>query len=288
MKKLNKVLTLSVATLSLGFALTGFSSCGTSSDDKTISVAASDVPHAEILNGAVKGILESKGYTLKVSTLDWTLQNDAVANGEYDANYFQHIPYLSTYAGKVELTATCKVHYEPLGIYKGKKSSLEGVTTVEICDDDSNAIRALQLLKAKGVLTGDLPIDAAGEKLTFTDKNWTSSNGVNVYLIAENLLAQSRGDYDIACLPCNTALTGNIASTERIAVEDDPAQVSAKANVLAVRKYDYLNNTSYKTKIDVLTDALLSTTVSEYVATKYSGNITCDSSSQIDLRSSIK
>ncbi len=286
MKKLNKVLTLSAAVLSLGFALTGFSSCG--SDKTVISIAASDVPHAEILNECVKGIIEEKGYTLKVATIDWTTQNDAVANGDYDANYFQHIPYLSTYTGKVELAATCKVHYEPLGIYKGKASSLTGVKDVEICDDDSNAIRALQLLKAKGIITGALPIDEAGEKLTIETKSWTSENNVKVYLIAENLLAQSRGDYDIACLPCNTALTGNIASTERLAVEDDPAQVSAKANVLAVRKYDYLNDTSYKTKIDVLTNVLLSSEVSEYVATKYSGNITCDSSTQIDLRSEIK
>lgn len=288
MKKLNKVLTLSAAVLSLGFGLTGFTSCGGTSGTTVIYVAASDVPHAEILNECVKGIVEKQGYTLKVSTIDWTTQNDAVANGDYDANYFQHIPYLSTYEGKVELTATCKVHYELLGIYKGKASSLTGVTSVEICDDDSNAIRALQLLKAKSVITGDLPIDAAGEKLTFKGKTWTSENGVTVYLIAENLLAQSRTDYDIACLPCNTALTGNVASTERLAVEDDPTQVSAKANVLAVRKYDYLNDTSYKTKIDVLTDALLSSEVSSYVATKYSGNITCDSSTQIDLRSSIK
>lgn len=285
MKKLNKVLTLSAAVLSLGFSLTGLSSCGS---EKVISVAASDVPHAEILNECVKGIIEKEGYTLKVSTIDWTTQNDAVANKDYDANYFQHIPYLSQYAGSVELTATCKVHYEPLGIYKGKASSLTGVTTVEVCDDDSNAIRALELLKAKNVITGTLPVDSTGEKLTFEGKTWTSENGVTVYLIAENLLATSRSDYDIACLPCNTALTGNVAATERLAVEDDPAQVSAKANVLAVRKYDYLNDTNYKTKIDVLTDALLSTEVSQYVATKYSGNITCDSSTQIDLRSSIK
>ena len=56
--------------------------------DKTIYVCASGVPHAEVLRGAVKAELEKKGYTLKITELDWTMQNDAVAGGDYDANYF--------------------------------------------------------------------------------------------------------------------------------------------------------------------------------------------------------
>ena len=60
--------------------------------DKTIYVCASGVPHAEVLRGAVKAELEKKGYTLKITELDWTMQNDAVAGGDYDANYFQHLP----------------------------------------------------------------------------------------------------------------------------------------------------------------------------------------------------
>ena len=72
-----------------------------------------------------------------------------------------------------------------------------------------------------------------------------------VILISENLLVSSKKDYDIACLPCNTALTGNVLSITRLAVEDNPEQVSLNANVLAVRKNDYLNDSSYKAKIDI-------------------------------------
>lgn len=261
-------------------------SCGNNGEDKNITVCASDVPHAEILNGSVKSYVEAQGYKLNVTVLDWTTQNDAVANGDYDANYFQHVPYLETYTGTTELVATCKVHYEPLGIYKGKAdASLDNVKSIEVCDDVSNAIRAFELLKAKGILS-EIPVK--DDALTFEGSSWTSTEGITVTLIAENLLVSSRTDYDLACLPCNTALTGNVSADERLLVEDDPAQVSLKANVLAVRKADYLNNASYKAKIDVLTDALLSSETSTFVKNQYNGVITCDSSSQIDLRSLIK
>lgn len=286
---MKKILSFVALTLSLGASLT-LTGCNSSSstNTKTISVCASDIPHAQILNGVVKNIVENQGYTLEVKTLDWTLQNDAVANKDYDANYFQHVPYLESYTGTTKLVATCKVHYEPLGIYQGKATSLTNITSVEICDDTSNAIRALQLLQNKGIITGDLPVDKAGENLTFSGKEWTSSNGIKVTLIAENLLASSRTDYDIACIPGNTALTANISLSLRLAVEDDADQASLKANVLAVRHDDYLNDTSYKAKIDVLTDALLSKDTRDYVNQYYNGMVRCDSSTQIDLRSSIK
>ena len=145
----------------------GLTSCN--KEDKTIYVCASELPHADILENAVAPILKEKGYTLKVTVLDWTIQNDSVANKDYDANYFQHIPYLETYTGAVKLFASAKVHYEPLGIYKGKESTdLEtGLISVAICNDESNAIRALELLAAKGFINGDLPISEDG-KLTFT------------------------------------------------------------------------------------------------------------------------
>lgn len=272
-------------------AAVAFTACD---DSKTISVCASDVPHAEVLNGIVKAELEKKGYKLKVTVLDWTEQNAAVAAGDYDANYFQHVPYLETYTGSVKLFASCKVHYEPLGIYYGKSNTatLESGKTFAICNDASNAVRAFKLLEAKGVIDKDAegsnyPIKEDGESLNLGDvaTSWTSADGqVKVSLIAENLLVSSRSDYDFALLPCNTAYTGNVTSAERIAAEDDPAEVAGKANVIAARLNDYNNNAEYKAKIDALTDVMLSQAVSEYFANKYLGAMTCDSSSQIDLR----
>lgn len=280
-----KKLLLTITTL---LTLCSLASCSEDST-KVIKVCASEIPHAEVLKGCVKQLVEKQGYKLKIKVLDWTLQNDAVANGDYDANYFQHVPYLNKYTlnGVNPLAAAVKVHYEPLGIYHGKSTgNLEDGKTFEICNDTSNAIRALELLKAKGVFT-TIPVSEDGQSLIFEGNSWTSE-GKKVTLISEELLVASLKDYDFACLPCNTALTGKISNSTQVAKEDDPDQVSLKANIIAVRKENYLNDAIYKTKIDVLCDAMLSSEVSSFFERQYSGLMTCDSSSQIDLRSDIQ
>lgn len=290
MKKLFTALL--IVTLTLTSSL--FFGCG--SGGNVISVCASDVPHAEVLNGIVKEELSKKGYVLKVKILDWTMQNDGVANGDYDANYFQHVPYLETYQGRVKLFASCKVHYEPLGIYYGKAKKgtpLSEGKTFSVCNDTSNAIRAFELLEAKGVISktaegGNYPVKDNGEELNIAGaaSSWKSKDGkITVTLIAENTLVTTRQDYDFTLLPCNTAYTGNIPSSERIAVEDDPAQVSLKANVIAARLDDYKTDPEYKAKIDALTEVMLSKAVSDYFESKYLGAMTCDATTQIDLRS---
>lgn len=263
--------------------LFGLTSTGCFSQDKTIRVCASELPHADVLNNCVREILKLKGYKLEVSVLDWTLQNDGVANKDYDANYFQHIPYLETYSGKTSLFATCKVHYEPLGIYYGreKKELLEG-KSFEICNDESNAVRALKLLQEKGVLK-EAPITNDG-KLAFTGSTWISDNDIKITLISEELLVSSINDYDFALLPCNTAYTGNISSSRLVDKEDNQTLILENANVIAARQNDYLEDSVYKKKIDVLTEAMLSKEVREYIQKKYEGKITCDEKTQIDLR----
>lgn len=277
MKKSLKVL---VAFILLFISLVTLCSC--KNDENVIRVCASELPHADILNNIVKEKLKEKGYTLEVTVLDWTMQNDAVANKDYDANYFQHIPYLNTYQGKTKLMATCKVHYEQLSIYYGKKNiSLLDGKTFAICNDESNAIRALNLLFSKGVIN-EVPVN--NNHLSFNGNSWTSSNGVTITLIDEGLLAAALNDYDFACLPCNTAYTGNISNDRIVGVEDDKELVIKNANVLAVREDDYKNDLAYKEKIDILTNILLSSEVSDYVKAKFGQIITCDSTTQIDLR----
>lgn len=296
MKKFAKFTLIITLIASLLAAVVVLAACNSNKNSATtITVCASDVPHAEILNGVVKDILKAQGYDLKVTILDWQEQNGAVASKDYDANYFQHIPYLLSGDFANSLVFTCTVHYEPLGIYYGKASvgtSVADGRSFEICNDESNAVRALQLLETNGVFSkasegNNYPITNDG-KLAFDD-TWTASNGATVTLIAENLLVASIRDYDFACLPCNTALTGNVSAdaNHRAAVENDPAQVTGKANGLAVRKADYLNDVVYKAKIDALTNALLSQEVANYIAQKYNNVILCNANTQIDLRSQI-
>ena len=92
----------------------------------TLKVAASPTPHAEILNVA-KEVLAEQGIDLEVVEFsDYVQPNLVTENGEVDANYFQHTPYLDSFNEEngTHLVSVGAVHYEPFGIYPGKSSDL--------------------------------------------------------------------------------------------------------------------------------------------------------------------
>lgn len=96
---------------------------------KTVTVAASPTPHAEILKVA-KEILAEKNITLKVTEFtDYVQPNNVVESGDIDANYFQHTPYLDDFNAQngTHLVSLGAIHVEPLGIYGGKQTTLEAI-----------------------------------------------------------------------------------------------------------------------------------------------------------------
>lgn len=96
---------------------------------KTVSVAASPTPHAEIL-GVVKKILAEKNITLEIKEFtDYVQPNNVVESGEIDANYFQHVPYLDDFNKEngTHIVSVAAIHVEPLGIYGGKQTSLDAI-----------------------------------------------------------------------------------------------------------------------------------------------------------------
>ena len=118
-----------VAAVLTGVLVAGTLSTGVyaKDDDKTITVAASATPHAEILEEA-KPLLEKEGYELEVTVFDdYVRPNEVVESGEFDANYFQHIPYLDQFNEEkgTHLVNAGGIHYEPFGIYPGTKDSLD-------------------------------------------------------------------------------------------------------------------------------------------------------------------
>ena len=138
MKK--KVLALLLLTVTAAGLVT---SCGKSSagGDKVIKIAASETPHSEILNQA-KDILKEQGYDLQVTVFeDYVQPNNVVEQGEFDANYFQHINYLNSFNDEngtsLAVAENGKIHYEPFGIYAGTKTSLsdiaDGITSRDSC-----------------------------------------------------------------------------------------------------------------------------------------------------------
>ncbi|HUM61647.1 MAG TPA: MetQ/NlpA family ABC transporter substrate-binding protein [Clostridia bacterium] len=150
MKKLFVVLLILVLTLG---------SLVTFAEEQVIRIAASANPH-EILLNFVKDDLKALGYDLQVTWVDgYVLQNPATSAGEYEANFFQHRPYLNNYNETVDeagkLVAVIPVHYEPFGIYAGTKKSLDELVdgdSIAVPNDPSNVTRALLLLQDAGLI----------------------------------------------------------------------------------------------------------------------------------------
>lgn len=122
MKKFVSVLTAAVL---LALCLVG---CG-SKEKKVIKVGASATPHAEILE-QVKGTLAEQGYDLQVKVYDdYVLPNTATEDGDLDANYFQHKPYLDDFNAEnnTHIVSVSAIHVEPMGLYGGLQTSLDAL-----------------------------------------------------------------------------------------------------------------------------------------------------------------
>ena len=214
MKKSIKVLALASLVASLGT----LASCGGS--EKTIRICASEIPHAKILNECIKPLLKEEGYDLKVKVLDWTQQNSAVAQGDYDANYFQHIPYLTNYNASVsdnlKLTPIVKVHYERLCMYAEDENHkvLTNGDKIALVDDQANLERALKLLEQEGVLTiknnaykNDIySVDVSKVQDVVTLKE--GYENVKLKCMPESTMCQALTDYNFGILSGNTAMLG--------------------------------------------------------------------------------
>ena len=260
----NKIKLIGLVSQLLAVTLCG---CGGASENN-ITICASELPHAKILNEVVKDILIEDGYNLTVTILDWTIQNDAVANGEYDANYFQHVPYLNTYEGSTKLVPACKVHYEKLCLYSGDKDTnkkLDDGETIEIVNDPSNIERALNLLASYNVLKiNESNYDVTKNFVNFDTSNPNSCvtflNGYtkcSLTCVKESNLCASLSDYNFGIIPGNSALTGlgsNVSSRIVLSEKASDELISEKANIIAVKEN---NKQSEKTKelVKVFSDA---------------------------------
>ena len=257
-------------TLALVLVL-GLTACGAAGGDKTITIAASPTPHAEILK-VVKDVLAEDGWTLEiVEYADYVVPNNVVDDGEMDANYFQHQPYLDTFNAEngTALVSVAVVHYEPFGIYTGTKSSLEELAEgdqIAIPNDGSNRARALILLQEKGLIT---LAEGVGFDATVLD---IVENPLNLEVV-EMEAAQIAGVRDsvaLAVINGNYALLAGLnVTTDAIASEDaasDAAQTYA--NVLVVKEG---NEESEKTL--ALKEALMSEAVKTYINENYNGAV---------------
>lgn len=238
---------------------------------KKITVAASPVPHAEILEAA-KPILAEKGYDLDIKVFeDYVQPNEVVISGDIDCNYFQHIPYLESYNEEKgsDLTIAGRIHYEPFGIYPGTKSSLEEIgegDVIAVPNDTSNEARALLLLQENGIIKLK---DGAG--LTATKQDIAENpHNVEIKELEAAQIPHVKDEVAYAVMNGNYALeAGFIASKDSLTYEkSDSEAAKTYVNVIAVKAGNEENE-----GIKALVEVLKSDEIKKFIDEKYEGAV---------------
>ncbi len=241
---------------------------------EVIKVGATATPHGEILE-SIKDALAAEGYDLDIVIYDdYVLPNKALADGELDANYFQHRPYLNSYneSNGTDLVSAAVIHYEPFGIYSNGVTSLADLAegaTILIPADDSNGTRALLLLQQEGLI--ELPegasLDSSLTTLDVVDDHGYVITPVQADLIPSQLKNSDEGT--IAIINGNYALAAGYTSADALAYEStDSEATETYANVIAVR-----NGDENSAKIQALIKALQTDAVKEFINDTYKGSV---------------
>lgn len=281
MKSLKKVVGLGI----LGATFLGLAACSNGSGNQTeesasssstaektvLTVGASSTPHAEILE-QVKDDLAAEGIDLTITVFDdYVLPNTALNDGDLDANFFQHTPYLENFNKEhgTDLVSAGSIHFEPLGIYPGKAKSLDEISEggkVSIPNDATNGARALLLLEAAGLIKLK-----DGADITTTSKDIVENpKNLEIVELDASQIARSVQDVDVAVINANYVLeAGFNVENDALQKEDkDSEAAQTYANIIAVKAGDENSET-----IKALLAALQSDKVKDYINETYQGAV---------------
>jgi D-methionine transport system substrate-binding protein len=270
---LKNILKLTVA----GAIALGFVACTDSKESKEsketkveakqtiIKIGATPVPHVEILE-AVKPLLKAKGYDLEiVEFTDYVTPNIAVNEGELDANFFQHLPYLTEFNKNknTELVKTVNVHLEPMGLYSHKikaLSELEDGATIAVPNDPTNESRALDILVKEGLLTfKDVEFKTAID-IVNNPKN------LKIKELDAPQLPRVLDEVDAAIINTNYALSANLNPLKDALIIE--SKDSPYANIIVVKK-----GNENKDSIKALDEVINSEEIRTFIKEKYQGSI---------------
>ena len=278
---MNKKFLALLLSLALCLSLAACGGSDTASDDSaaddtasedaaetvTLTVAASPTPHAVILEQCVD-ILAEQGINLVINQYDdYVVPNTAVEDGDEDANYFQHQPYLDEFneSRGTHLVSVAGVHIEPMGIYAGKTTSLDELAdgaVIGIPNDPTNEGRALLLLEAQGLIKLD-----DSSNLSATPNNIVENpKNLEFQEIEAQTLPSSRPDLDLAVINSNYALGAGLnPTTDALASESSD---SPYVNVLVVKEGNEDNPA-----IQALVEALHSDTIRDFITEEFDGAV---------------
>ena len=255
------------AVLALGV----LTACGGQEEGGTIKVAASATPHAEILE-QVKPILAEQGWELEVTVFnDYVQPNNVVESGEFDANYFQHIPYLEDFNEEhgTHLVNAGGIHYEPFGIYPGTKSdlsTLESGDVIAVPNDTTNEARALLLLQDNGIITLKDGVGLEATVLDIVD----NPHEIKIQELEAAQVPRVKDEVAFVVLNGNYALeAGFSVGKDSVAYEQSDSEAAKTyVNVIAVKEGNENSD-----GIKALVDTLKSDAIIDYINNTYDGAV---------------
>lgn len=276
MRKNIKLTALAATAAALTLSL---SACGSSSDpskadggktdeSKPLVIAASPTPHADILKFVKDNLAAKDGLKLEVKEFtDYVLPNTATQQGQVDANYFQHVPYLDDFNKKngTDIVPVVNVHLEPLGLYSKKVKALTDIKagqTVAVPNDPTNEGRALQLLAANKLITLKEGVGTGAKLSDITDKK-----GLEFKELEAATVPRALNDVDAAVINGNYAIEAKLVPAKDALVLEK-AEGNPYANILAVK-----NGKQDDPRIQKLAKLLNSDEVKKFIEDKYQGSV---------------
>lgn len=240
--------------------------CGKKSDS-LLRVAATSSPHAEILE-FIKPAMKLKGIELDIVVMDdYNMPNRALVDGEVDANFFQHQPYLEAQREDFgyALENFASIHVEPMALYSYRYKSLsdiKGPITIAIPNDPSNQGRALALCEVLGLIKLK-SIDEVHANL-FEIEHQTKE--IEFIEMESPLLSRALEDVDIAIITTNFALLSGLSPIkDSIAIENNR---SLFTNILVIREGE-----GEREELQLLKEILTSRSVSDFISSQYNGAV---------------
>lgn len=258
-------------------ALLGLVACsnsGINSQEKpVIRVGAGVTPHAEILE-EIKGSLEKKGYELTIQVFeDFVLPNKALAEGELDANLYQHEPYLINFNQeqntKLSIAGDVKFYFLPLGIYSDKMESLKELSegaSVAIPNDLTNGGRALLLLQEAGLIKLKNQSDITATVSDIVE----NPQKIKIIELEAAQVVRALKDVDFAVINANYILDSELSVKEdALLTESENSQAAERyASVLAIQEFS--NNDK---AIEALLEVLQSKETRDFINKTYKGAV---------------
>ncbi|MEV7993904.1 MetQ/NlpA family ABC transporter substrate-binding protein [Streptomyces sp. NPDC086077] len=265
---------ITAAALAAGALTFGLTACGSGQDAASdtsgpLVVAATPVPHAQVLDYVKDNLAEKAGLDLEVKEFtDYVTPNTATEDGSVGANYFQTEPYLEDFNKKngTHLVSVASVHLEPLGLYSEKTDKVGGLkngATIAVPNDTVTEARALQLLAANGLLTLK---DGVGTSATTADITENPKN-LKFKELEAALTPRALKDVDAAVINGNYALEADLEPAQDALVLESPDN-NPNVNLLVVKE-----GNEDDPRVKKLAKLLTSPEVKKFIEKEYAGSV---------------